>query len=165
LHIDELPQLWNVLRGEMSLIGPRPERPEFLPELEKAIPCYRWRLLVRPGVTGFAQVQLPPDSDLASVRRKLAYDVYYAMHGDLWFDIRILFATALHVVGVPYRVIGTLLDLPSRKATEETYRAMTTMKDSPSHDRVLPDAPPAYAIPLDSDGLPSVLLVEGPCAS
>ena len=58
-HLDELPQLWNVLRGEMSLVGPRPERPEFVPDLEQAIPHYRDRLLVRPGVTGLAQVQLP----------------------------------------------------------------------------------------------------------
>src|SRR3954471_12705663 len=57
-HLDELPQLWNVLRGDMSLIGPRPERPEFVPELEQALPGYRKRLAVRPGVTGLAQVQL-----------------------------------------------------------------------------------------------------------
>ena len=76
-HIDELPQLWNVLRGDMGLIGPRPERPEFVPQLEQAIPLYRKRLLVRPGVTGLAQVQLPPDTDLASDRRKIVYDLYY----------------------------------------------------------------------------------------
>src|SRR2546430_16512705 len=76
-HLDELPQLWNVLRGDMRLIGPRPERPEFVPKLEQAIPRYRERLLVLPGVTGLAQVHLPPDTDLASVRRKLAFDLYY----------------------------------------------------------------------------------------
>src|SRR5438105_4457850 len=74
-HLDELPQLLNVLKGDMSLIGPRPERPEFLPELEAAYPNYRQRLEVRPGVTGLAQVQWPADSGLASVRRKLAYDL------------------------------------------------------------------------------------------
>ncbi len=82
-HLDELPQLWNVLRGEMSLVGPRPERPEFVVQLERAIPRYSDRLLVRPGVTGLAQVQLPPDSDLASVRRKLACDLYYAQKTQL----------------------------------------------------------------------------------
>src|SRR5262249_17904057 len=74
-HIDELPQLWNVLRGEMSLVGPRPERPELAAGLERELPSYRDRLAVRPGVTGLAQVQLPPDTDVESVRRKLAYDI------------------------------------------------------------------------------------------
>ena len=76
-HLDELPQLINVLMGEMSLVGPRPERPEFLAKLEHDLPDYRRRLAVRPGVTGLAQVQQPPDTDLASVRRKLNYDLYY----------------------------------------------------------------------------------------
>jgi lipopolysaccharide/colanic/teichoic acid biosynthesis glycosyltransferase len=75
-HLDELPQRWNVLRGDMSLVGPRPERPEFVPQLEQAVAHYRERLRVRPGVTGLAQVQLPPDTDLDSVRLKLAYDLY-----------------------------------------------------------------------------------------
>src|SRR5207249_2271789 len=95
-HVDELPQLWNVLRGEMSLIGPRPERPEFVPQLERALPQYRQRLLVRPGVTGLAQVQLPPDSDLASVRRKLAYDLYYVHGCNFCLDVQLLLATVLH---------------------------------------------------------------------
>ena len=64
-HLDELPQLWNVLSGDMCLVGPRPERPEFTPALERAIPHYRDRLSVRPGVTGLAQVQLPADTDMA----------------------------------------------------------------------------------------------------
>ena len=68
-HIDELPQLLNILRGDMSLVGPRPERPEIAAQLERALPCYRERLQIRPGVTGLAQVQLPPDTDLDSVRR------------------------------------------------------------------------------------------------
>src|SRR6185503_17280414 len=66
-HLDELPQLWNVLRGDMALIGPRPERPEFVPQLEAAIPRYRERLLVLPGVTGLAQIHLGPDTDLAKI--------------------------------------------------------------------------------------------------
>ena len=68
-HIDEFPQLWNVLRGEMSLIGPRPERPEFVVRLEAAVPYYGSRMNVRPGITGLAQLRLPPDDGLESVRQ------------------------------------------------------------------------------------------------
>ena len=100
-HLDELPQLWNILRGDMSIVGPRPERPEFASSLERAIPEYANRLLVRPGVTGLAQVQLPPDSDLASVRLKVAHDLYYLRHFSCWLDVRILACTALHLFGIP----------------------------------------------------------------
>jgi lipopolysaccharide/colanic/teichoic acid biosynthesis glycosyltransferase len=111
-HLDELPQLWNILRGDMSLIGPRPERPEIVEQLEKAIPDYRDRLLVRPGVTGLAQIQLPPDTDLESVRRKVACDRSYIRHLSWWLDLRILALTALHVFGVPCHGLCRLL-LPS----------------------------------------------------
>lgn len=96
-HLDELPQLWNILRGDMSLIGPRPERPEFVPQLEKAIPRYRERLLVLPGVTGLAQVHLGPDADLAGVERKLAFDLYYVQNVNFWTDLRVFLATIIHV--------------------------------------------------------------------
>lgn len=99
-HLDELPQLWNILRGDMSVVGPRPERPEFVPVLEQAIPLYRNRLNVRPGVTGLAQVQLPPDSDITSVRLKVAHDLYYIRHLSFWLDIRILACTVLHLFGI-----------------------------------------------------------------
>jgi lipopolysaccharide/colanic/teichoic acid biosynthesis glycosyltransferase len=115
-HLDELPQLWNVLRGEMSLVGPRPERPEFIPHLEHIIPHYRERLRVRPGVTGLAQVQLPADTDVNSVRRKLAYDLYYVRHMGPWFDLRIILCTVLKLLGVPFPVLRTLLRMPSNRA-------------------------------------------------
>jgi lipopolysaccharide/colanic/teichoic acid biosynthesis glycosyltransferase len=111
-HLDELPQLFNVLRGEMSLVGPRPERPEFIPALQRAIPRYLERLRVRPGVTGLAQVRLPADSDLESVRQKLQYDLYYVENCCLWLDLRVMFATALKMVGVPFPVLGRLFRLP-----------------------------------------------------
>jgi lipopolysaccharide/colanic/teichoic acid biosynthesis glycosyltransferase len=123
-HLDELPQLWNVLRGDMSLVGPRPERPEFVPQLEQAIPHYRARLAVRPGVTGLAQVQLPPDTDLDSVRIKLAYDLYYAAHVGFWLDLCIGLATAFKMVGVPFRVLRRLFRFPERGRVEEAYRAL-----------------------------------------
>jgi lipopolysaccharide/colanic/teichoic acid biosynthesis glycosyltransferase len=122
-HLDELPQLWNVLRGDMSLVGPRPERPEFVPRLEQAVPHYRERLLVRPGLTGLAQVQLPPDTDLDSVRGKLAYDLYYVRRAGLLLDLRILAATALHVAGVPRGVLRRSTSIPARAVVEGAYQA------------------------------------------
>jgi lipopolysaccharide/colanic/teichoic acid biosynthesis glycosyltransferase len=109
-HLDELPQLWNILRCEMSLVGPRPERPEFVTPLERAIPSYRARLLVRPGLTGLAQVQLPPDTDLAGVRRKVEYDLHYIRHLSCWLDLCVLACTALHVTVLPcHRLCRSLL--------------------------------------------------------
>jgi lipopolysaccharide/colanic/teichoic acid biosynthesis glycosyltransferase len=121
-HLDELPQLWNVLRGEMSLVGPRPERPEFVRQLERAIPLYRQRLLVRPGLTGLAQVQLPPDTDLAGVRRKLARDVYYIQHLSLGLDLRILLSTATGVLGLPFAVARVLFRIPSGEIIDAAYQ-------------------------------------------
>ena len=120
-HLDELPQLWNVLRGDMSLVGPRPERPEFIPALERAVPHYRDRMAVRPGVTGLAQVQLPPDTDLGSVRRKLAYDLYYIRYRGLWLDLRLIACTAVHMAGVPYRALRLLFSMPRSEAVEAAY--------------------------------------------
>jgi lipopolysaccharide/colanic/teichoic acid biosynthesis glycosyltransferase len=100
LHIDELPQLWNVLRGEMSLIGPRPERPEICAQLRRVIPGYDRRHVVQPGITGFAQIHLPPDTSIGSVRNKVAYDRFYIMRQNLWLELYILVCTALKVVGL-----------------------------------------------------------------
>jgi lipopolysaccharide/colanic/teichoic acid biosynthesis glycosyltransferase len=128
-HVDELPQLWNVLRGDMSLIGPRPERPEFLPELERHIHRYRERLCIRPGVTGLAQVQAPADTDLQSVRNKLAYDLYYVARQNAWLDLRILLATALKVLGLPLPLLGRVFRLPSSEVVQETYLNPTPIPD------------------------------------
>jgi lipopolysaccharide/colanic/teichoic acid biosynthesis glycosyltransferase len=127
-HLDELPQLWNVLRGEMSLVGPRPERPEFVPHLEQAIPHYRQRLLARPGVTGLAQVQLPADTDMESVRRKLTYDLFYVSEASIWLDLRILLGTALKVFGVSFPVLRKLFFMPSGKVVEDNYRGLTAQR-------------------------------------
>jgi lipopolysaccharide/colanic/teichoic acid biosynthesis glycosyltransferase len=124
-HIDELPQLLNVLRGEMSLVGPRPERPEFIPRLEEALPLYRSRLLVRPGVTGLAQVQLPPDSDLESVRLKLAYDLYYIQNCTARLDFQLILATVLYLVRVPYASVAKFVLLPVDGQIEHAYLRLT----------------------------------------
>ena len=123
-HLDELPQLWNILCGDMSLIGPRPERPEFIPGLEQAVPLYRQRLLVKPGVTGLAQVQLPPDTNTESVRRKLTYDLYYVRHHGFWLDVRVVLATAGRVLGVPFATLRRVFAFPRRKAVEAHYRGL-----------------------------------------
>ncbi len=101
LHLDELPQLVNVIRGEMSLVGPRPERPEFVSVLAESIEGYRERLAVAPGITGLAQVNLPPDSDLDSVRRKLHLDLEYLRTAGLWLDLRILVSTIARALRIP----------------------------------------------------------------
>jgi lipopolysaccharide/colanic/teichoic acid biosynthesis glycosyltransferase len=114
----------------MSLIGPRPERPEFIPALQQAIPHYSDRLLVRPGVTGLAQVQLPADTDMESVRRKLAYDLYYVRQVNVWLDLRILVCTAFKVLGVPFHILRGLFHLPSRVQVERSYRKLGAPAES-----------------------------------
>ncbi len=93
LRIDELPQIWNVLRGEMSLIGPRPERPEFDVKLKEAIPYYEVRYLVKPGITGWAQVMYPYGASIEDAYEKLSYDLYYIKNYSLWLDLAIIFKT------------------------------------------------------------------------
>jgi lipopolysaccharide/colanic/teichoic acid biosynthesis glycosyltransferase len=123
-HLDELPQLWNVLKGDMSIVGPRPERPEFVAWLEESVPHFRERLRVRPGIAGLAQSHLPPDTDVASVRRKLAYDLYYARHASIWLDLRILLCTGALVFGVPAAVACWLFGLPGGERVEQAYEAL-----------------------------------------
>lgn len=123
-HLDELPQLWNVLMGDMSLIGPRPERPEFIPQLEQAIPRYIDRLQVKPGVTGLAQVQLPPDTDLQSVRSKLAYDLYYIQHQGPAMDLRIYAATFFKIFHMPFRMLRSFFGFPPDAAVLANYRRL-----------------------------------------
>jgi exopolysaccharide biosynthesis polyprenyl glycosylphosphotransferase len=102
-RLDEIPQFINILRGDMSLIGPRPERPEFIEQLEKEIPNYSFRLLVPPGLTGWAQIKYTYGNTIDDARIKLEYDTYYVRHWSLWMDIYILFQT----VSVVLRAKGT----------------------------------------------------------
>jgi hypothetical protein len=109
----------------MSLVGPRPERPEFVDQLERALPDYRRRLVVCPGLTGLAQVQQPPDTDLFSVRRKLNYDLYYVDRLNPWLDFRLLIGTAMRCSGFPFGWIGRILQLPDPNLWQppESHRA------------------------------------------
>ena len=91
---DELPQLWNVLVGDLSLVGPRPERPEFVEELERDIPYYRERHIVKPGLTGWAQLCYPYGASERDTREKLQYDLYYVKNRSVFFNLMILMQTA-----------------------------------------------------------------------
>jgi lipopolysaccharide/colanic/teichoic acid biosynthesis glycosyltransferase len=102
LHLDELPQFWNVLRGDMSLIGPRPERPEIVARLRQSVPGYDRRLAVKPGITGFAQIHLPPDTCIRSVKNKVVYDIFYIRHRSAGMELYILFATLLKLLGMKH---------------------------------------------------------------
>jgi exopolysaccharide biosynthesis polyprenyl glycosylphosphotransferase len=88
-HLDELPQLWDVLKGDMSVVGPRPERPEFIPMLEEAVPFFTRRLLVKPGITGWAQLRRDYASDCEGAADKLSYDLWYLRHRTLTVDLAI----------------------------------------------------------------------------
>jgi sugar transferase (PEP-CTERM system associated) len=97
-RIDELPQLWNVLKGEMSFVGPRPERPEFVSELTAQIPFYGQRHVVCPGLTGWAQVRHEYGSTVEDAIQKLQYELFYIKHMSLWFDLFIAFETVKTVL-------------------------------------------------------------------
>jgi len=92
-RLDETPQLWNVLRGDMSIVGPRPERPMFVASISESLPDYPTRCSALPGITGLAQVKSRYDSSLETVNRKLAYDLYYVRYGRLMLDLKIMAAT------------------------------------------------------------------------
>lgn len=97
-RIDEIPQLWNVLRGDMGFVGPRPERPEFVPWLSEQLPYYSLRHLIRPGLTGWAQVRYGYGATLAETREKLEYDLYYIKHMSLGLDLLIMFETIKTII-------------------------------------------------------------------
>lgn len=98
LRIDEIPQMYNVLKGEMSLVGPRPERPFFVEKLSEQIPYYKRRLKVRPGITGWAQVKHKYDESIEDVKIKLRYDLFYIENMSIRMDMKILFRTVFVVI-------------------------------------------------------------------
>ncbi len=100
LHLDELPQLVNVVRGEMCLVGPRPERPEIIERLQREVPNYNKRHQVLPGITGLAQINVPPDVNLNTVRAKVVLDIEYIRTASLGLDAGLLCCTVLRVVSV-----------------------------------------------------------------
>jgi len=97
-HLDELPQVYNILRGDMSLIGPRPQPEDYVSELEEANPLYCYRLSIKPGLTGWAQVNYPYTSTVSEGLMKLDYDLYYIEHQSVTLDISIILKTVVEVV-------------------------------------------------------------------
>jgi len=97
-RLDEIPQLWNVLRGDMAFVGPRPERPEFVQWLSQDIPFYDLRHMIRPGITGWAQVRYRYGASLEETKRKLEYDLYYVKHQSIGLDLLIMFETIKTII-------------------------------------------------------------------
>ena len=118
-HLDELPQLWNVLRGDMSLVGPRPERAEIARRIETKVPEFALRLRVRPGLTGLAQLRVPADVDIASIPHKLAQDLFYLRHQSLLLDLRILISTGFQFVGAGCACISQMLLAGSNPSAQQ----------------------------------------------
>jgi lipopolysaccharide/colanic/teichoic acid biosynthesis glycosyltransferase len=98
IRVDELPQFWNIISGDMNFVGPRPERPHFVAQLAKEIPYYEQRHLIAPGLTGWAQIKYPYGSSIEDARRKLEYDLYYIKNQSLLLDAMILFETVKTVL-------------------------------------------------------------------
>ena len=130
--LDELPQLLNVLAGQMSLIGPRPERPQFVQHLQTQVAYYSVRYCIRPGITGIAQLRLPPDRGVDCVRRKLIYDLYYIRHVGPWLDFRILLATAGRFTVDLVSTLCRPLWMPAwKQIVEESPLSLATADDPP----------------------------------
>jgi len=118
-HIDEFPQLLNVVTGQMGLIGPRPERPEIATSLEWDIPHFRQRLQVRPGITGLSQLVLPADSDIEGVRKKFLSDIYYIRNMNPLLDAQVCFHTLTHLVIASWHGVRHFISLPSFGRVEQ----------------------------------------------
>ncbi len=140
-RIDELPQFWNVLKGEMSLVGPRPERPEFTDILERAIPYYAERSAVRPGLTGWAQINHPYGRSLQDASTKLEYDLYYIKHCSLSFDLLIALRTA-----------WAILTMYDRRRSTGSLRRHEVVGDE-RWSAVGPPPPAGRPSPFDIDAL------------
>lgn len=132
LHLDELPQLFNVVRGDMALVGPRPERPEIVSKLAEEIEDYPLRHQVPPGITGLAQLNLPADTDLESVRRKLYLDLQYIREANFWLDFRIVCSTIPKMLAMPVetslRWFCLRREVPRRVVSFRTTRASYFVK-------------------------------------
>lgn len=123
-RIDEIPQLWHVLTGEMSFVGPRPERPEIIEKLAREVPFYEERLMIQPGITGWAQVSYPYGASAHDARRKLEYDLYYMKHMSWFLDVFILLDTVRIVL------TGGVREVTRTLAHSEAMREWERLKPS-----------------------------------
>lgn len=156
-HIDEFPQLFNVALGQMSLVGPRPERPEFVAKLDWEIPYYRERLKVSPGITGLAQLRLPPDATLECVRRKVVHDVYYVRQVSPFLDAKLLCLTGWRLFKELYRSAWRCLILPTPDEIEHGFRRAVGMK---SNEPVVPHVTLTSISSTGNDSDPETAMVE-----
>jgi lipopolysaccharide/colanic/teichoic acid biosynthesis glycosyltransferase len=124
--MDEIPQLFNVLKGDMSFVGPRPERPHFVAELQKHIPYYAQRLVVKPGITGWAQVRYGYGATIDDAIEKLQYDLYYIKNMSVFLDLLIMLSTVHKVL---FAKVAIQTDL------EGTPEVSTSQADSEQQDR------------------------------
>ncbi|MCP4885114.1 MAG: sugar transferase [Planctomycetaceae bacterium] len=131
-HLDELPQLWNVAKGEMSLVGPRPERPEICETLAKRVEGYYDRNTVKPGVTGLAQINLPPDESFEDVQRKQILDLRYIEEANFWLEARILLATAFRMFGLRGSTVMKMMRLSRNELLSNGVAAAGDSEDQPS---------------------------------
>lgn len=141
-HLDELPQLWNVLRGEMSLIGPRPERPELARQIETVVPGFARRLSVRPGLTGLAQIRLPADQQIHDVSHKLHQDLIYIRDIGPLLDLKILLCTSLVVIesacaSATRLMLGVAEKAPVLSEIEPALEAEVMQKSEPEPEPML----------------------------
>jgi lipopolysaccharide/colanic/teichoic acid biosynthesis glycosyltransferase len=137
LHLDELPQLFNVAMGDMCLVGPRPERPGICERLAQEIDGYYDRNSVKPGITGLAQINLPPDMTTEDVRRKQILDLNYIAEANAWLDVRMLGLTALYMFGVKGDTLIKVLGLCRQNLLSEEYPNAESNSDgncSPRND-------------------------------
>jgi hypothetical protein len=128
-HFDEFPQLFNVALGQMSLVGPRPERPEFVAKLDWEIPYYRERLKIRPGIIGLAELRLPPDDSLEYARRKTVHDIYYVRHVSPILDIKLIILTTIRFCKAFTMPLGRLFRLPLAKSIDLGFRVFRLPQD------------------------------------
>ena len=142
LHLDELPQLWNVARGEMSFVGPRPERPEIIVNLIEHVPGYLDRLAVLPGITGLAQINLPPDQTIEDVKQKQQLDILYILTANWWLDTRAMIATGLRLFGLSdefvFKVLQLHCDVESFPVEPGLAKGQTRIVDSSRDDLETP---------------------------